>query len=96
MIDERKTKAYHDRVIAEISKNHRKVDYFTRQAERCKKIYAYTKNRGGIYRLIHGWAKKKNQHFCKEGTKLALNTLKVCVDEFDYLDNYLKNFKEES
>lgn len=76
MIDEKKTKAYHDRVLTGISQNHRKVDYYTRQAERCKRIYILTKNRGGIYRLIHRWAKKKNQHFCKEGTKLALKTLK--------------------
>ena len=38
MIDEKKTKAYHDRVLTGISQNHRKVDYYTRQAERCKRI----------------------------------------------------------
>lgn len=96
MVDEKETKAYHDRVLAEISKNHRKVDYFTRQAERCKKIYVYTKNRGGIYRFIHRWAKRKNQRFCKEGTELALKNMKMCVDDINYLDKYLKNFKEES
>lgn len=96
MIDEKKTKAYHDGVIAGISRNSRKVDYFIRQAEQCKRLYMLTKNRNGIYKLIHRWAKKNNQRFCREGTALALNSMKVCVEEINYLDNYLKSLKEES
>lgn len=66
MIDERKTKAYHDRVIAEISQNHRKVDYFTRQAERCKKIYAYTKIEAAYIGLYMDGQRRKINIFVKK------------------------------
>ncbi len=66
MIDEKKTKAYHDRVIAEISYNHRKVDYFTRQAERCKKMYIQKIEVAYIGLYIDGQRRKINIFVKKE------------------------------
>lgn len=96
MIDEKKTKAYHEKVMAKISRDCRTVDYYTQQANTCKRLYVLTKDKGGIYRLLHRWAKRKNRHYCEKGTELALKNLIDCIDEIEYLNNYSKSFEKES
>lgn len=96
MVNEKETKAYHDKILKDVAFNKDAVNYHIRQAQRMKELYLLTKNRKGIYKLLNSWALKCNKRHYKKGMELSIKTLDVCFKECDYLDDYMKRFKEES
>lgn len=90
-----KDKAYYENWNEEHCRLKRQVDYHVRMAECSKVIHQLTKNRGGLYRLLNGWAEKQNKKHCYIGTKLAIEEMVKCAEEIDYLEKYVAE-KEES
>lgn len=84
-----RNKEYYDQFNEIMTKTHKEVDYYARKAERYRRIYLATKGRSGVYALLNKLAQRFNLFYCSRGEKIAMENLKWCILELEYLHDYI-------